>query len=140
MKYRLPPWLGALAAVAESARGCGLEAQGAWIAEPPPGVAVLAGYVTLRNGGDREVILTGADSPAFGRIEFHALKRRERAWHMQREAELRVPPHGELALVPGKLHLMLFQPGQEFHPGDQVAINLQCGTGRQRVPFAVVAP
>ena len=50
-----------------------LDFDGAWIREAPPGAAVLAGYVEIRNDGKADVTLTSAQSEAFGEVEFHEM-------------------------------------------------------------------
>lgn len=44
-----------------------IEARGAYIRMPPPVADTAAGYVTLLNHGDKDVVLTGAASSAQAR-------------------------------------------------------------------------
>ena len=51
-----------------------LRVQDAWIRAAPPGVSVLAGYMTLVNDSDGDLIITAASSPSFRMIEMFLFK------------------------------------------------------------------
>ncbi|QJD30635.1 copper chaperone PCu(A)C [Methylococcus geothermalis] len=115
----------------------GLEIADARVMESPPGASVLAGFATLRNGGDTPITIRRADSPDFSSVEFHSLVRRDGLIRMAVESSLTVPPHGMLAIKSGERHLMLFKPAKDFHAGDRVTIRLFCSTGTREVKMTV---
>ena len=123
-----------------SAWACGgIELENARIIEAPPGASVLAGYGTLRNPGNTDIKLTGADSQDFALIEFHFITPGEPTLRMKLEKELTIPAHGSVVFSPGKLHMMLFRPSKDFHQGDNIMVNLYCSHDRLRVTLPVKA-
>lgn len=127
-----------LAFVAISGHACeGLEVADARVMESPPGASVVAGFATLRNDGDKPLIISRADSPDFTSVEFHSLIRKDGLIRMVVESSLTVPPHGALVIKSGERHLMLFQPKKDFHAGDRVTIKLFCGAGMREVRMPV---
>lgn len=108
--------------------------------EAPPGAGALAGYALLRNTGETAVFLTGADSPDFTQVEFHALTQDGTVMHMRQMRELPIPAHGELRFAPGKIHIMLFGPKREYHTGDSATVKLRCGKDSLSAEFPVKPP
>jgi copper(I)-binding protein len=101
-----------------------------WIREAPPVAPVRAGYVELVNGGAVEMVVTGADSPAFGAVEIHEMIADEDgAMRMRPVPRLSVPAGASVALKPGGLHLMLFRPQQPLAPGQSVPVRLHTQSG-----------
>lgn len=82
----------------------------AWIRSAPPDAPVRAGYALLMNHSGTEVIIDGVRSDAFGAIEIHEMHDLDGVMRMRPVKELRLPPHGSMALEPGGMHLMLFRP------------------------------
>lgn len=107
-----------------------LRAQDAWIRAAPPGVSVLAGYLTLVNDSDRDIIITGASSPTFRIIEMHRSVSKGGMARMIEQEVLTVPAGGRLVLEPKGLHLMLMMPTAALRAGDTVKLSLQLGDGR----------
>lgn len=107
----------------------GLQADGAWIREAPPGSTVLAGYLNLTNSGATPVTVTGVSSPDFGSGEIHLSRVDAGMATMIPVAELLIPPGKEIRLQPGSYHLMLFRPVRELHDGDVVTLRLQLAEG-----------
>ncbi len=95
----------------------------------PPGQAVTAAFMTLRNTGEGEVVLTSASSPVADKLEFHQHSHEGGMMRMRRIDELRVPAGGELQLAPGHLHLMLIDLLQPLNEGDSVPIELCSDSG-----------
>lgn len=101
-----------------------LVASDAWIRTPPPGSPVMAGYVTLRNDGVREVRFAKLRSDAFGAIEIHEMRDSGGMMRMRPVPELVIQPGDTETLAPGGLHLMLFRPTREIADGATVTIDL----------------
>ena len=96
----------------------------AWVREGPPTAAVLAGYMRIRNTGDKDVVISGAESPQFELVEIHRTEVVEGVARMVPQDELIVPAGESVVLEPGGLHLMLIQPVKPLQQGDKVRIGL----------------
>ncbi|MCG8433849.1 MAG: copper chaperone PCu(A)C, partial [Gammaproteobacteria bacterium] len=96
----------------------------AWIREAPPTINVLAGYLTIKNTADTDLMLTKADSTSFRKIELHRTTEKDGVAKMRRIDKLTILAHSEETFKPGGLHLMLFDPVTPLKKGDQVGIQL----------------
>ncbi|HKK05318.1 MAG TPA: copper chaperone PCu(A)C [Gammaproteobacteria bacterium] len=108
----------------------GLTAHHAWVREAPPGMRMLAGYVTLENKTDRAIKITGASSPAFGSVELHRSEVRNGVAHMIKQDHVTIPANGKFSFEPGGYHLMLMQPKHALKAGDSVKMTLRLNDGR----------
>ena len=109
-----------------------IEIRDAWIKQLPATVPVRAGYLVLHNGGDVEVILTGASSDAFERVEIHRSYERDGMMRMDPVDSLALPAGAEIRLEPGGYHLMMMMPRQATRPGDPVELVLEFSDGSRR--------
>jgi periplasmic copper chaperone A len=125
-----------------SATTCDITADKAWIREPPPGNAVAAGYVELRNSGAAPLALRAVTSNSFGKIELHESYTTESgAYGMRRLSKIDVPAKGATALKPGGLHLMLFRAKQRPVAGEKHRMQLEFDGGcTLKVRFVVRKP
>lgn len=123
--------LAALGATPVLAGGhAGLVAEEGWLRAAPATAPVRAGYLILRNGGDQDVSIVAADSPAFGAVEIHEMVAGDDdTMRMRPVTRLRVPAGGQVSLEPGGLHLMLFRAQQALAEGDTVAVTLRLEDG-----------
>ena len=96
----------------------------AWIAEPPPGSSVLAGYLEIENQSDIQYTLTAVRSKVFGRAEIHSMLMDDGVMKMMQLDSLVVAARSSLLLEPGGNHLMLFDPSVAITQGDQVPVSL----------------
>lgn len=108
-------------------RGQPLEVTQAWIREAPPGATVHAGYLVLHNRGDEDLVLLGATSPAFGRIELHEMSMQDQQMRMRRLNKIPVPAGGTVRLEPGGSHLMLFMAVEPVTAGRHLPLELNFG-------------
>ncbi len=99
-----------------------------WLAETPPGAMATAGFARIANSSDSEVAITGAESSACKRIEFHRTDTIDGIARMSRQSRLTVPAGGELELAPGGTHLMLIGPSA-LHAGERVSISFELEGG-----------
>ena len=97
----------------------------AWIREAPPGVAVLAAYMTIENNGARGYQLMSASSTDFASVEIHATQVTDGTARMTHLKSLELPARGKLVFAPGASHLMLMQPRRALRAGDQVTLTLR---------------
>ncbi|MCK9489622.1 MAG: copper chaperone PCu(A)C [Xanthomonadales bacterium] len=108
----------------------GLVAEDAWLRAAPPTAPVRAGYLILRNRGEQDVSVVGADSPFFGAVEIHEMVHADDdTMRMRPVSELVVPAGGQVDLEPGGLHLMLFRAQQPLAEGDTVTVSLRLADG-----------
>jgi len=89
-----------------------------------------AGYMTLRNEGDKAVTLTGASSPACGMLMLHQSKEKKGVETMRDTASVPVPPHGTASFAPGGYHLMCMQPQANMKVGASVPVTLTFTNGQ----------
>lgn len=80
------------------------------ISEPPPGRAMSAGYLTLRNNTNDVIRISGVDSPQFGFVEIHETRLEDGVAKMLLVPELLIPAKSNISLQPGGKHLMLMRP------------------------------
>lgn len=106
-----------------------ISVSGAWINAAPPGVNVLAGYLTIDNNSNSETRLVSAVSEQFGRIEFHSTQMHDGVASMQRHDTITIPAGTSFSFTPGGYHLMLFNPVAPMHDGDVVPVELVFANG-----------
>ncbi|MGV3591216.1 MAG: copper chaperone PCu(A)C [Gammaproteobacteria bacterium] len=109
----------------------------AWVRGLPPGVANTAAYMTLRNTGNEDVVLTGATSPIAGSVQLHDTMDHGGMLHMAHVESLTVPAGGEVKLASGGLHLMLMELTAMPAPDSNVELTLQFSDGTSQ---ALVLP
>lgn len=117
-----------------------LEVTEAWI-RFLPGDGPMAGYFVLNNTGAQPVTLTGANSPAFARVEAHETVERDGQATMRPVESVTVAAGDHVAFQPGGYHLMLMQRQGDIRIGDQLPIALRFGDGAElEAMFTVKAP
>ncbi len=114
-----------------------LQIADAWIRAAPPTAKVMAGYLTLVNDSDAEVVIDKVESSDFGAIEMHEMSMHDGVMRMRRLAKLRVPAHGRVELKPGGLHLMMFRPVRALAEGASSKVELR-GKGVTRSTTLIV--
>ena len=73
----------------------------------PPGQSVTAAFMTLRNSGDEELVLTSATTAVADKVEFHQHSHEDGMMRMRQIPSLRIAAGAQLQLAPGQLHMML---------------------------------
>lgn len=109
--------------------GPALTVKAAWIREAPPSARVQAAYMELANEGSTRLVVTGASSPDFARIEIHRTVDAQGIVRMERQPVVAIEPGTTLVLGPGGLHLMLIEPKRRLAAGDRVDIELRLEDG-----------
>ena len=113
----------------------------AWIRAAPPGARMLAGYATLKNGGDAALTILTVQSDAFRMTSLHETIVDNGVSKMRELHRLTIAPGATVALEPGGKHLMLMQPRQEIAVGEHVEVMFLLSDGaRVETRFDVVAP
>jgi copper(I)-binding protein len=109
----------------------------AWIRAMPAGIP-SGGYFTLRNNGAKDVVLTGAATPACGSLMLHKSENKGGMSSMHHVDEVGVPAGGNVVFAPGGYHLMCMQATSAITPGANIAVTLSFKDGRTlTVPFQV---
>jgi copper(I)-binding protein len=100
-----------------------------------------AGYMTLKNAGDRPVALTSASSPACGMLMLHQSKQQNGIDSMTHVEKIAIPAHGSLQFSPGGYHLMCMQPKDAMKLGASVPVTLTFADGQSvTAQFPVKGP
>lgn len=102
----------------------------AWIALPPPGARVVAGYGVVENRGARAVQVVAVRAAGFLRAEVHETYREGERMRMRPRPTLELAPGATLELAPGGLHLMLFDPARPPAVGAGHELTLTLADGR----------
>jgi copper(I)-binding protein len=114
---------------AGSAPACDVRVEAAWIREPPPRAATLAGYATLVNTGGQAHRIVAAQSAVAGMVMFHESMMHGDMAMMREVSEVAVPAGGRTELAPGGRHLMLMAMKAALKAGDHVTITLTDESG-----------
>ena len=128
MRWRDPVFVGLiLALVFAPAAGeeAGVAARDAWIRETPPSMAMMAGYMELRNNSARPQVLVAAGSSGFGSVMIHRTIVKDGMAGMVHASQIELAPNASLIFAPGGYHLMLMNPKRTLRAGDPVVINLE---------------
>jgi len=100
---------------------------------------VAAVYIMIRSSADQPDTLLSVES-TLGGAEIHDQVRDGDMVHMQHRSHLVIPAHGEVALEPGGLHLMLDVVAAPVVAGDSVEMVFQfAASGEHRVTLPVVS-
>lgn len=113
---------------ARAAQADQVHASHAWI-RVLPGSLPAGGYVTLRNDADQPAILRGASSAAYAQIMLHESSTAGGMSRMRMLDRLTIPAHGQIALAPSGLHLMLMDPARPVPVGSTVKLVLRFDDG-----------
>lgn len=101
-----------------------LEISSAWIPEAPPTARMLAGYLDVANRGEKPLVIAGAASEAFGKVEIHRTIQVDGVARMRRQTHIEVAPGKAVHFEPGGLHLMLMRPENPPRAGDEIQLRL----------------
>ena len=103
----------------------GVSVRDAWVRETPPGVAMMAGYMELRNNTSRRQVLVAASSSGFETVTIHRTIVKDGMAGMVHAPQIELTPNASLIFMPGGYHLMLMNPKRILRAGDPVVINLE---------------
>lgn len=120
--------LGLLASPVAHAAGQDLSVSQPWIRFLTQGMPA-AGYFTLNNPSDHQVVLTGAASPACGELMLHESVVVNGTAHMRMVKSIAVPAHGSISFHPGGYHLMCMRAASSMAPGQSAPVTLRFKEG-----------
>jgi copper(I)-binding protein len=113
-----------LAALVATPAWCQVTVENAWARATPPGAKLGAGYMTIRNGGAADRLVS-ASSPAAEKVETHVTLKEGDVSRMRQVKAYDVPAKGKLELAPGGSHLMLVNIKAPLKEGDKVPLVLK---------------
>lgn len=114
-----------------------LRAERLWVREAPPVAKVLAAYGRLCNDTDADIVIEGVAAEGFARAEVHRTVEKDGRTSMRHLRSLTVSANDCVALEPGGLHVMLFDPAGPLRAGDTVSFIFSLA-GRD--PVTLTAP
>lgn len=120
-----------------NADGPSVTASRVWIPEAPPGVEIMAGYMTLTNQTDQVLTLDKVTSPDFSDVTLHQTLQQKGMDSMQAVKPLPIPAHNSVVLAPSGYHLMLMHPVKPLYGGDFVTLTL---TFSDQSSLTIMAP
>lgn len=123
--------------LAAFADGPSVSASHVWIRQAPPGITVMAGYLSLQNLTAKPLELKSVTSPDFGTVEMHRSFVKDGQEQMEPVSSITLPVHGGIEFKPGGYHLMLMQPKKNLFAGDMVTLDLSFSDGSE---LAIMAP
>jgi len=112
-----------------SAQAAGVTVREAWVREAGAGRPTTAAFLVLENKGDAPRALVRGAASVGDTLELHEMKRDSGMMRMSPVTRIVVPAHGETALRPGGLHLMIFGLKAPLAVGDSVRITLTLDDG-----------
>jgi protein SCO1/2 len=111
--------------VRELEAGNAVSVRDAWIRETPPGMAMMVGYMELRNNTSRPQVLVAASSSGFESVMIHRAIVKDGMAGMVHAPRIELAPNASLIFAPGGYHLMLMNPKRTLRAGDPVVVNLE---------------
>ncbi len=126
MRWRLSIGLiFALALGAALGQEAGVSVRDAWVRESPPGMAMMAGYMALRNNTSQSQVLVSASSSGFQTVMIHRTVVKDGVAGMVHASRVELTPKASLVFAPGGYHLMLMNPKRTLRAGDRIEISLE---------------
>ena len=95
-----------------------------WARATVPGAKVGGGYMTIRNAGVADKLVS-ASSPAAAKVELHVHINDNGVMSMREVPGYEVPAKGAFELKPGGAHLMFMDLKRPFKEGDKVPVKLK---------------
>lgn len=123
-----------------AARACAPKVKQAWILLAPASVPMQAGFARIENPCPMPVTIVAVSSATYASAQLHETQIREGISRMRAVPELRIPPHGEVVLKPGGLHLMLMQSNTPLKPGSKVMVQFKLKEGGSLLGEFVTRP
>jgi copper(I)-binding protein len=97
-----------------------------------PGADNTSAYMTLRNTGDAELVITRATTPLAAQVSFHSTMNHDGMVHMMGTDSLKIPAHKSLVLESGGTHVMLEKIAKAIAEGSTVELTLVMADGQRK--------
>lgn len=98
----------------------------------PPVSTTTGVFMKLYNPGDVEQFLVGASTEAARSVELHMHNNDNGVMRMRRIPHVHLPPHSDVSLKKGGLHLMVFGLKQPLKAGDSIEMVLEFADGSRK--------
>ncbi|HID46567.1 MAG TPA: copper chaperone PCu(A)C [Chromatiaceae bacterium] len=95
-----------------------------WAREVPPGLTTSAGFLGMKNTGDKAHRLVAAESSNTGMVELHTHINDNGVMRMRPVEDIPVAAGATTTLQPGGLHLMLMMIKKPLKAGEKMPITL----------------
>lgn len=113
-----------LSATAWAQSGVSVTVTRAWARATPPSAANAAAYLTIRNQGTADDVLTALSTPVAARAELHTTTNDGGIMAMPSLAAAPIKAGSALEMKPGGTHVMLFELKQPLKAGDSFPLTL----------------
>lgn len=129
----------ALAFSANAAEKSNMQFSNAWIRATPPNATVAGGFLTIKNNGADDRLLS-ISSALSSKVEIHEMTMQGDVMQMRLLKDgLQIPGKEITAFKPGGLHLMFIQPKQALREGQKISATFVFAkAGNQQVEFTVL--
>tara|TARA_R110000851_G_scaffold333475_1_gene513598 strand:- start:15471 stop:16022 length:552 start_codon:yes stop_codon:yes gene_type:complete len=105
-----------------------------------PSSAPSAGYFSLRNDRQDDIVIVGAAAKAFDEVMVHQTTQENGMSRMAMVPEIHVGPGQELVFEPGSYHLMLEKPNRQVQVGDTVEVSVALKSGEKVAVSCEIKP
>ena len=95
-----------------------------WMRATAPGARVAGGYMTIRNQGAADKLVS-MSSPAAARVEMNVHVNDNGVMKMREVSAYDVSAKSAFELKPGGAHLMFIEPKRPFKEGDKLPVTLK---------------
>ncbi len=106
------------------ADGTNIQFLNGWIKQLPQVVPIRAGYLLIKNSGNKDYEITGFSSEDFEKVEMHETKMVDDIMKMVELENIDLPANSQVELKPGGKHLMMITPLLTLQIGDIVELNV----------------
>ncbi len=107
-----------------------LQIQDAYQPERPKTMPMSAGYLSIQNLSNDDVYIVDVSSPEYKSVSIHRSVQVDGMHQMEEVCPLIIPAGKQVSLVPGGMHLMLFNPLVERKAGDLTTITFEMKDGQ----------
>jgi len=101
--------------------------------EVPPTAMASASFMTLKNTSGEDILLVSADSKVAKNVQLHEHTNDHGVMKMRQIPNIKIPAHGQTALQPGGLHIMLIDLNQNIKSGEMVKVELTFEDGSHKM-------
>jgi copper(I)-binding protein len=128
-----------LAFSANAAEKSTLQFSNAWIRATPPNATVAGGFLTIKNSGAEDRLISVTSSLA-KTVEIHEMSMQGDVMQMRQLTDgLVIPANKNITLKPGGIHLMFITPKQPLSEGQKISATFVFAkAGKKTVEFTVL--
>lgn len=125
----LPAAQAAAAPAAAGVQASKIQVTGAFTRQMPPGAPAMGGFLVVKNLHAGALVLVGAESSAFNKVELHETRSEGGMMRMVALPTVSIPAGGSFEFKPGAAHLMLIGPKGSPKAGEKLPVTLLFGNG-----------